>query len=55
MGWYKDSEFLLGLMETGMKDNIQKAWNMEREHSFLEVEKYLKEIGRMVKNMEWAS
>ncbi len=48
---YKDLEYSLGPMETDTKDNIQKVLNMEKELSFLEAERYLKEIGKMVKNM----
>jgi hypothetical protein len=39
-------------METDMKVNIQKALSMAKELSSLEMGKYLKEIGKMVKNME---
>jgi hypothetical protein len=39
-------------METDMKVNIRRALSMAKELSSLEMEKYLKEIGKMVKNME---
>jgi len=51
MGSLKDMGYLRGLMGIDMKVSILMDLNMEKGHFSLRMERFLKENGRMVKNM----
>lgn len=51
MDLLKVLEFLHGQMEIGMKENTSMDLNTEKGHSFLQMAKFSREVGKMVINM----